>query len=257
MKTTLVLVAPSVAILAIAVGLVAGLYIAAWRGWGPLACLSTMFGSAAALALLAVLALPYVYPPGWIAAVPRGLPWKAGHAIVFGCGYQVHNGRVSADCTHKALLDWTLAHTPVADLLVQEAVFATARAQGWEPVPKAPNALRHPGYPGRTIRRFHRHDPRIDVSTAEAVFCALPLLEDRSSVLLVAVPEQLARVAYDAAKVAPEREWIVPLLPPLPFNPHSVQRQARSRAGYVRYELGARVWDIFRPAPHACRAPLD
>ena len=229
MKTTLVLVAPSVALLAIAVGLIAGLY----------------------------LALPYIYPARWLAAVPRGLPWKARQVIVFGCGYQVHDGQVCADCTHKALLDWTLAHTPVADLLVQEAVFATARAHGWQPVPKAPNALTHAEFPGRTIRRFHRHDPAIDVSTAEAVFCALPLLEDNSPVLLVAVPEQLARVAYDAAKVAPGREWIVPLLPPVPFNPHSVQPQARSRAAYVRYELGARVWDVFRRVPRTCRAPLD
>lgn len=171
-------------------------------------------------------------------------------AVILGFGYDMAGEKMLPGPANQFLVDWVLHNEPqIQTFLVQEGVL----------VALSPTQLRE-----KTVRRIHRHDPKIYVDTLDTAFCAMRQLQQRhaQSVLLVSHDMQLQRAVWDFARVQRQLcatcTLVVPPLPVTPYPAQSVHLQTRNAFLYKLLEiLYLRPRDLIRPLPTTCKAPIE
>ena len=206
--------------------------------------------TAAGLWIAAVVLMPCFFSNRWLQSDGSG-NWRrdcllADAVLIFGFGFNKgSDGRPGAGVANEAMLNWTLAHTRAATLLVQEGAALAVQI------------LRRSDEES-IQRRFisvHALDGAAYVDTWQAACCAMEkmALLDIDKVLVVAHPHQLQRAAWVLAQLMQRHvdlgrvSVVIPELPAIPYPVDSAQWHTRSSWRFKLIELlAARPRDWMR-----------
>lgn len=210
------------------------------RGRVGRAVAAMLLGAVAAVPLLALVVWAYANRPGWLPAAPRGSLAEADSFVVFNFGVgPTVGGRPTPGESNRALARWLVEHNPARKpTVVQDALYYALE----ELAADRPGLLDG----GWLVRLSDRPDVYVD--TMGAAYQAETVLHLRGLTrpVLVSHDQQLQRMAwsFDAVGV---RDYVVPEMPPTPFDPASVQH-----AG-TRWEAAWRVRELFFARPVTLR----
>jgi hypothetical protein len=234
MSTAVVVMYPLVTLLLLPLLAAVGLHVVRWCKWGRPSRWWTRIAWAVlcyfvGLAVTAAVLLCCVLRAERLRAEPRGELAEADSFVVFSFGLGPDaKGKPTAGASNRALALWVLEHNPARKpTIVQEGVYL---------------ALEELNAVGDWVIRLSDR-PGVYVDTMGAAYQAETAMHLRGlkRPVVVAHDLQLQRAAWSMEAVG-VKDFVVPELPPTPFDPQSVQHSGTRGefAWVVREQLVAR-----------------